>query len=115
MFMPCIRSSNAKPSEPLCETIPTVPAGGHTGAKLAFMEISGAVLMTPMQLGPSMRMPDERTICRKRLSTWRPSAETSPKPAEITTTLRTPARAHSLMESSTAAAGTAMRAISNGA
>ncbi len=45
----------------------------------------------------------------------RPSAEVSPKPEEMMTTPRTPARAQSATTSSTARAGTAITARSTGA
>jgi hypothetical protein len=35
----------------------TGPAGGMVGAKVAFIDRSGAVFSTPMQLGPTSRIP----------------------------------------------------------
>ncbi len=35
----------------------TRPGGGAVGANVAFIEISAAVFSTPMQLGPTIRMP----------------------------------------------------------
>ncbi len=105
MWSSAARSSIASPSAPLCESIETPPAGGQLGAKVALSDV--AVSRTPMQLGPTMRMPAPRTISLRRASTFLPSAEISANPAVITTTPRTPARAHSRSTSSTAGAGTA--------
>ena len=35
----------------------TLPGIGSTGAKVAFIRIDGSVLASPMQLGPTSRMP----------------------------------------------------------
>jgi len=35
----------------------TGPGGGMVGAKVAFIDTAGAVFSTPMQLGPTMRIP----------------------------------------------------------
>ena len=48
-----------------------------------------------MQFGPTMRIPEPRTSSVSRSCASRPPADTSAKPAEITTTPRTPARAQS--------------------
>ena len=90
----------------------TLPAGGKTGLKVAFSRTAGSVLSTPMQFGPTRRIPAARARSRRRRSTARPSAPVSAKPAVITTTPRTPDRAHSSIASSTAAAGTATTARS---
>jgi len=50
-------SRMASPSAPLCEDMATRPWGGKTGEKLAFIRTSGAVLIRPRQLGPTMRIP----------------------------------------------------------
>ena len=44
----------------------TGPGGGITGAKLAFMDTAGSVLITPRQLGPTMRMPLASPSSRRR-------------------------------------------------
>ena len=56
------------------------------GAKVALSPTAGSVLMIPMQLGPTIRIPEERTSSTIRSCTARPSAETSEKPEVITTT-----------------------------
>ena len=48
------------PNAPLWEAKPTRPGGGAPGAKLAFSETAGSVLITPRQLGPTRRMPAAR-------------------------------------------------------
>jgi len=106
-------SRMASPSAPLWDSMPTLPAGGSVGANVPLSDTMGSVLITPMQLGPTMRMPEPRTRSRSRACAARPSAEASAKPAEITTTPRAPARAHSLTTSSTAGAGTATMPRSN--
>ena len=68
-----------------------------------------------MQLGPTIRMPAARAMVRRRCSLARPWADTSAKPAEMTTTARTPHAAHSLITASTAAEGTVMIARSTAA
>jgi hypothetical protein len=105
----------ARPSAPLCVAIDTLPVGGDTGLNVAFSRTDGSVESTPMQFGPTMRIPPWRAISRSRCSTSRPALDASAKPAEITTTLRTPAAAQSRMTCSTAAAGTATIARSTGA
>jgi hypothetical protein len=107
-------SRMASPSAPLCVNMPMLPAGGHVGAKVAFSATAGSVLRTPMQLGPTIRIPESRTSATRRRSLSRPAPEASPKPAEITTTARTPARAQSATAFSTPAAGTAITARSTG-
>ena len=92
--------------------MPTFPAGGQVGAKVAFSETAGSVLSTPMQFGPTMRIPERRTRAVSRCCAARPWSDTSAKPDEITTTPRTPAAAQSSTTPSTAAAGTAMIARS---
>ncbi len=47
----------AMPNAPLWDANATPPAGGATGAKVAFSPASGAVLSTPRQLGPTSRIP----------------------------------------------------------
>src|SRR5207248_10776358 len=92
------------------------PADGRTGVvKVALSETWGAVLRSPMQLGPTRRIPEARTRARRRCSASRPAAEASANPEEITTTPWTPAVAQSATTASTAAAGTAISARSTGA
>src|SRR5581483_765838 len=51
------RSRAAMPMAPDCEQSATRPGSGATGANVPFMDTVGAVLITPMQLGPITRMP----------------------------------------------------------
>jgi hypothetical protein len=102
------------PRAPLCDSIATLPAGGQVGAKVASSRTAGSVLSTPMQLGPTMRMPEPRTSSHSRRSASRPAGPVSAKPAEMTTTARTSARAQSATTPATAGAGTAITARSTG-
>ncbi len=90
--------------------------GGATGAKVAFRRTAGSVLRTPMQLGPTMRMPCGAHAAAQL--TPRPRAPSSPvsaKPAEITTRPRTPASPALIDDArARAAAGTAITARSDG-
>ncbi len=47
----------ASPSAPLCDDTATLPAGGAVGANWALRRTASSVLMTPRQLGPTIRMP----------------------------------------------------------
>ena len=47
----------AMPSAPLCDSRPMLPAGGKTGENDAFRRTAGVVFSSPMQLGPTIRMP----------------------------------------------------------
>src|SRR5580698_6829759 len=75
-----VRDVGAIPRAPLCEYIPRLPVGGSTGAKVALSRIAGSVFSTPMQFGPTIRIPDCRTISKMRCWRARPAAETSAKP-----------------------------------
>ncbi len=46
---------------------------------------AGSVLSIPMQLGPIIRIPEDRTRSRSSSSMAAPSSPVSEKPAEITT------------------------------
>src|ERR1700693_3262329 len=104
----------ARPRAPLCDMKPTRPRGGVAGPKVAFIETSGAVLITPMQLGPTSRIPACRQTASR--SDWRlvPSPHDSANPEEITTSLLTPLLAHWRAVSTTRIAGTAITARSTG-
>jgi hypothetical protein len=88
------------------------PAGGCPGEKVASSAMSGAVLSTPRQLGPTRRMPASRQMCSS--SAWRPSPSdpASPNPAESTTSARTPLRSHARAASTTSGAPRAITASS---
>ena len=63
---------------------------------VACMRTEGSVLMTPMQFGPTMRMPALRIFSTRRASRSRPSSPISPNPALITTTAAPPGRSRAL-------------------
>ena len=104
----------ARPTAPLCDRNPTVPGSGVIDANVPFRATSGSVLITPMQFGPTSRIPHRRhtsTSSRCRLG---PSPPVSPNPAEMTTSPRTPLRPHASATSMTNGALTAMNATSTG-
>ncbi len=85
-------SRSARPRAPLCEDRPTRPSGGWTGENVALRRTRGSVLMRPMQLGPTMRIPAARTFSRIAASRWRPSAPVSRNPALMMTSAAHAAR-----------------------
>jgi hypothetical protein len=102
----------AIPRPPDCEANPMCPRTGLTGAKVAFMEIASAVLMMPMQFGPTMRMPYRCESETSSRSAAVPSGPVSAKPALITTSPPTPRSPQASTTPATGAAGTAMTARS---
>ena len=83
------------PRPPDCEANPTGPAMGASGAKVAFIETAGLVLMIPKQLGPTRRMPCPwASVARARWVSV-PPAPLSANPAVITTSEDTPLAPHS--------------------
>ncbi len=104
----------ATPSAPDWLTKPTVPGWAGVGAKVALSATPASVLITPMQLGPTMRTPATRTRSRTRRSSSAPLAPVSAKPAVITTRPRTPASMHSSTTPSTRSRGTITTARSIG-
>ena len=97
---------------PDCDMSAAGPNGGITGANVALSENAGSALMTPRQLGPTMRMPRERTRSASARSRSAPSSPISRKPAVITTRPPTPASAHSPAMPNTRCFGTTMTARS---
>jgi hypothetical protein len=85
------------------------------GAKVALSCVSGCVLRTPRQLGPTSLTPDARHSSSS--SRWRsaPAPPISAKPAEMTTSARAPAATHSRATDITRGAGTTITARSTGA
>jgi hypothetical protein len=81
---------------------------------VAFIEISGSELMTPMQLGPIIRTPARRTRSFSSRSSFAPSSPVSLKPALITTRPLTPASMHSPTTGRTESRGTMTTARSIG-
>ena len=102
------------PRPPLCESIPTLPPGGMSLAKVAFTAASGAVLITPRQFGPTRRMPVARQIPTSSRWAAAPSSPTSAKPAVSTSSARTPRAPQARATSRTPAFGTAITASSTG-
>ena len=91
------------PSAPDCEANPIFPRTGWNGAKVAFIEMSGAVLTTPMPLGPTRRIPWSRASSTSSSSTCAPPL--SAKPALMTMRPCTPFPAHSRTMSATDSRG----------
>jgi len=89
-----------------------LPRPGEIGAKVAFSEIAGSVLMTPRQFGPITRMPLANAVTTNWRSAARPADPVSPKPEEMITSPRTDLRAHSSTTAATLAAGVAITARS---
>ena len=89
-------------------------AAGGAGRTIASRRTAGSVLMTPRQLGPTRRMPLRGRRRRARAGAGALAAPASPKPSEMTTSARTPWRAHSLPRATTLRAGIAMTASSTG-
>lgn len=104
------------PSAPDCDENPSRPRGGVNGANVAFIDTSGLVFTTPMQLGPTSRMPCRRASSTSSCSVPAFSESTSAKPAEMTTSPRTRFSAHWRTIAGTTSAGTQMtaRSISSG-
>ena len=65
------------PSAPDWDMKPAVPRRGAVAAKVALSRTAGSVLMTPMQLGPTIRIPALRTRSRISASSFAPSSPTS--------------------------------------
>ncbi len=97
----------AAPNAPLWETKPTVPAGTSARPKVAVNDTAGSLLTTPMQLGPTSRIPVDRQASSSSASRAAPSGPASANPAVITTSAATPAAAHSRATPGTSSAGTA--------
>ena len=90
------------------------PGGGMFGAKVAFRATAESVFRSPMQLGPTRRMPWARTRATSSSSRAIPSPPTSLKPAVMTTSAFTPFRPHESTTSRTCAFGTTTTARSTG-
>ena len=104
----------ASPRAPDWDTNPTFPRAGAVAAKVAFRRTCGSVLITPMQFGPTIRIPYRRSFTLISASRPAPSAPTSLNPAVITTSPRTPFRPHSSTTSRTRSRGTVITARSTG-
>ena len=102
----------ASPSAPLWDRNAADPRSGLAAAKEAFNRTPGAVLITPMQLGPTILIPARRTSSRSLPSSAFPSLPASRKPAVITISPRPPLRLHSSTTRSTVCRGTTMTARS---
>ena len=75
----------AAPSVPDCDETPMRPGRGRTPTKVASSDTSGAVLTTPMELGPTRRMPWRWASSTTPCSSSAPASPDSEKPALITT------------------------------
>ena len=108
------RSMTAIPSAPLWDTKPIRPGRRRGRGEGRVQPTSGAVLRTPRQLGPTSRMPGGAADASS--SRWRraPSAPASAKPAESTTSARTPLRRALARDVEHGPRGTAMTARSTG-
>jgi hypothetical protein len=85
-----------------CRRDPAPRADARTSRSAARL----VVLSSPRQFGPTIRMPLSRTVRTSASWRLRPSSPVSLKPAERTTTARTPSSAHCWTTSGTAGAGT---------
>ena len=74
MWRSAARPRIAMPSAPLCDESATCPPGGKTGENDAFSRTSGLMLSSPMQLGPTIRMPYPRAFSTSASCRARPSA-----------------------------------------
>ena len=72
------------------------------------------MLTTPIEFGPTSRIPVDRHASSSSASRAAPSAPASANPAVITTSAETPASAHSRATPGTVSAGTATIARSTG-
>ena len=101
---PAAWPSSSMPSAPDCDANPIWPRTGRNGANVAFIEMSGSVLTTPMPFGPdeSHAVPagqlDELLLASRR-------SPRSANPALITMSPCTPLSAHSCTTVGTDAAG----------
>ena len=107
-------SSIATPRAPEWEANATEPGSAGAGVNDASMRTSGSVLITPMQLGPTIRTPAARTRPSTARSNAAPASPPSRKPAVITTRPPTPTARHSSIEAGTASRGTITTARSGG-
>ena len=101
-------SSTANPSAPDCDDIETRPWRGKVFEKVPFIRTSSLPFSSPMQFGPTIRMPWPRARSIRSACRASPSSPTSEKPAETMQTALTPSSPASSTRSFTAAPGTAM-------
>ncbi len=85
MLRPWATSRTAVHSAPDWEMKAMLPGRGILVAKLAFMDTSWSVLITPRQLGPTRGMSARLAASFSRLSSSTPWPPTSLKPAVMTT------------------------------
>ena len=104
-------------SAPLWLTSPMAPSGSRSVSSTTDEQSASRWwgTISPMQLGPTSRMPDSRAIATS--SAWRaaPSAPASAKPVEMMTQQPTPAAAASRTVATSEEPGTARMATSGGA
>ncbi len=105
----------AMPRAPDCDDMATLPGGGNRGPNCPFRLTAGSVFSTPMQLGPTIRMPPDLTTSSSSLSRASPAVPVSENPAVIITMPLTPASVHCCTVSIAKRAGTTTNARSTGA
>ena len=101
-----------EPSAPDWDEKPMLPLGAERAAKVAFRR--GPATAMPRQFGPISRAPWARTSASSCSCRSTPSLPTSAKPAEMTTSARTPLRSASSAAASTCSPGTEITARSTG-
>ncbi|MNS98161.1 hypothetical protein D3C72_1325190 [compost metagenome] len=114
--MPCTCAMNdsCPASAPLCDTMPSVPAGSGSRSEAVHTAERSTKLTKPRQLGPRMRRPRDRALAVSWRWRSRPSSPASAKPELSSTALPMPARCRSASASSSASAGTMSSAVSTG-
>ena len=100
------------PTPPDCEATARPPGGGTDPLKVASREMSGRLLISPRQFGPTIRMLRRRARSSIARCIAAPSSPSSSKPEEMTTAAGMPASAASSRVASTRVAGTATTARS---
>ena len=91
-----------------------MPAGTSARPNVPVNATAGSVLTTPIEFGPTSRIPVARQASSSSASRPAPSAPASANPAVMTTSAATPASAHSRATAGTVSAGTATIARSTG-
>ena len=102
----------ARARAPDCDENATFPRAGMSGPNWPSRLTAGSVLSNPMQFGPTIRIPAERTNASSSSSSSIPAPPTSENPAVITTSALTPFSMHSSTLRITNLAGTTMNARS---
>ncbi len=109
-----IAASTASPSAPDCDEKAMFPGSGVVDEKVACRLMEGSVLMTPMQLGPTMRIPYFLETASSADSSDAPDSPISLNPAVITMRPRTPFRPQDSAAATACWLGTTRMARSTG-